>query len=295
MKTCLLLWFSWQFDKNIPRLDEIYGARFPCRYYLMPFYQGDHPHTIPIHESSLHFQNYFAQANKVLPQDADYYVICGDDMILHPDIDHQNIIEFIGCQDKGYVKYVNAVTDHSFAWHRFSEALHFLEKYRAIPFLDLMPPREKIIEIYRRHGIEIRNIGLRNFKGAWEQKVSWTRIKAGLKFIFSKQRKRFAEWPLVEGYCDFVVVPRQYWQKFVHYCGILGSMNVWHDCGVVTSLLLACEDVMQEKDSQAFGVELWNEKVDNLYNQYQGNLDALLKDYKPNQIYTHPVKLSRWE
>ena len=72
-------------------------------------------------------------------------------------------------------------------------------------------------------------------------------------------------------------------------------MNVWHDCGVVTSLLLACEDVMQEKDSQAFGRELWNEDVDNLYNHYQGNLDALLKDYKPNQIYTHPVKLSRWK
>ncbi|MEK9985318.1 MAG: hypothetical protein VW879_11310, partial [Opitutae bacterium] len=93
MKTCLLLWFSWQFDRNIPRLDELYAERFPCRYYLMPFYQGDHPHTIPIHESSLHFQNYFAQADKVLPHDADYYVVCGDDMILHPDINNDNLVD----------------------------------------------------------------------------------------------------------------------------------------------------------------------------------------------------------
>jgi hypothetical protein len=51
---------------------------------------------------------------------------------------------------------------------------------------------------------------------------------------------------------------------------------------------------MQEKDSPAFGLELWNEEVDALYDQYQGDLGALLADYKPNQIYTHPVKLSRW-
>jgi hypothetical protein len=74
----------------------------------------------------------------------------------------------------------------------------------------------------------------------------------------------------------------------------MGAMNVWHDCGVVTSLLLAAEEVMQEKDSPAFGLELWNEEVDALYDQYQGDLGALLADYKPNQIYTHPVKLSRW-
>jgi|GEM_PF-2169316 len=295
MKTCLLVWFSWQFDKNLPRLDELYEKKFPCRYYLMPFYQGNHPLTIPIHETSLHFENYFAQADKVLPQDADYYVICGDDMILHPDINDQNIIDFIGCEGKGYVKYVNAVTDHSFAWHRLSEALHFLDQYQAIPFHEMMPSREELLEIYRRHGIEITNIGLKNFKGVWDKTVSWERIQAGLKFLFSRQRKRFAEWPLVEGYCDFVVVPRKYWKKFVHYCGIMGAMNVWHDCGVVTSLLLACDEVMQEKDSKAMGVELWNEEVDELYNQYQGDLQKLLSDYKPNQIYTHPVKLSRWK
>ena len=294
MKTCLLLWFSWQFDRNIPRLDELYAERFPCRHYLMPFYQGDHPHTIPIHESSLHFQNYFAQADKVLPQDADYYVVCGDDMILHPDINNDNLVDFVGCRDKAYVKYVNAVTDHSFAWHRFSEAMHFLDSYRAIPFHEMMPSREELLEIYRRHGIEITNIGLKNFKGAWEKKVSWERVKAGIKYLLA-DRKRYAEWPLVEGYCDFLVVPRKHWKKFVYYCGVLGAMNVWHDCSVVTALLLACDEVLQEKASPAFGVELWNQAVDDLYGKYQGDLQALLSDYAPNQIYTHPVKLSRWQ
>lgn len=260
----------------------------------MPFYQGNHPHTIPIYESSLHFQNYFAQANTTLPQDADYYVICGDDMILHPDLDEQNIIDFIGCHDKAYVKYINAITDHSFAWHRFKEALRFLDDYRAIPFREMMPSREELIEIYSRHNIEITDIGLKNCKGVWDKTVTWERIKAGLKFLFSTDRKRFAEWPLVEGYCDFVVVPRKYWRKFIHYCGVLGAMNIWHDCGVVTALLLACKDVLLEKDSPAFGVELWNQEVDDLYDLYQGDLQALLADYKPNQIYTHPVKLSRW-
>ena len=159
----------------------------------------------------------------------------------------------------------------------------------------MVPAREELVAIYEKHGIQTTNIGLKNFKGVWDKTVSWERVKAGLKFIFSKERRRFAEWPLVEGYCDFVVVPRKYWKKFAYYCGVFGAMNVWHDCGVVTALLLACEEVIQEKDAKAFGVELWNQEVEGLYEKYQGDLQKLLGDYKPNQIYTHPVKLSRWK
>ena len=61
-------------------------------------------------------------------------------------------------------------------------------------------------------------------------------------------------------------------------------------------LLGTCvREIMQDKDSPAMGVELWNQDVDDLYEKYQGDLQALLNDYKSNQIYTHPVKLSRWK
>ena len=48
----------------------------------MLLYDGNHPRTIPIHETSPP-PELLAQADKALPQDCDYYVICGDDMILH--------------------------------------------------------------------------------------------------------------------------------------------------------------------------------------------------------------------
>ena len=72
-------------------------------------------------------------------------------------------------------------------------------------------------------------------------------------------------------------------------------MNVWHDCGVVTSLALACDEIMQEKDSPAIGVELWNQDVDDLYENTKGIFKLYSMITKFNQIYTHPVKLSRWK
>ena len=62
--------------------------------FLSPFSNWDKDESIiPIFESSVCFQGYFAQAFPHLPKNYDYYVFCADDLLLNPNWDENNLIE----------------------------------------------------------------------------------------------------------------------------------------------------------------------------------------------------------
>ena len=106
-KICLSIVFNHQFEKNIPKLREIYGQKFSTIRYLSPFSESKDDEVIPIYESSIHFQGYFAQAYLHLPKDFDYYVFCADDLLLNPELNEGNLIEKLNCNRSGYIKYLN--------------------------------------------------------------------------------------------------------------------------------------------------------------------------------------------
>ena len=124
--------FNHQFEKNIPKLRNIYKERFSTIRYLSPFSKSKDPEVIPIFETSVHFQGYFAQSFSHLPKDCDYYVFCGDDLILNPCLNESNLINTLNCNESSYIKYLNPIWEHSFAWHKFEECNRFTEK--SIPF-----------------------------------------------------------------------------------------------------------------------------------------------------------------
>ena len=67
--------------------------------------------------------------------------------------------------------------EHSFAWHKIRECLQFPCPNNQIPTYEYLPQREKLLEIYKRHGFEYRNIGFQNLSGNMIklllQKESW--------------------------------------------------------------------------------------------------------------------------
>jgi len=296
MNTCLIVWFSWRYDKNLKKLEEIYSKRFSKRYYLVPFYDKEYDRVIPVFETSLHFQGYFAQAYQSLPkEDIDYYCICADDMILNPLLNESNIIQKLKLGERAYIKYLNSVSEHSFVWHKMSECLNFLKKYCAIPFYNYVPSCSEAVKIFEKYGLKTRNLGLHNLFGAYHKKLTRERFIAACRFIASKDRRHFVEYPLAEGYSDFLIIPKKYFKKFCFYCGIFAAMNLWHDTALATALVFACDEIAQEKDVDWFGTELWSTKdVDSLFERYDGKLDKIMLSFQKNQIYIHPIKLSRW-
>ena len=170
---CLSFVFNHQYEKNIPKLKKIYKERFSTIRFLSPFSDWNvDDDIIPIYETSIHFQGYFAQAYSHLPKDFEYYVFCADDLILNPQLNEENLIEKLNCHRSGYIKYLNPIWEHSFAWHKFSENLSFPNEKNSVPTQQLLPQREELLGIYQTHGLEYRNLGLHNFWGIHDKTLS---------------------------------------------------------------------------------------------------------------------------
>ena len=173
---CLSFVFNHQFEKNIPKLRKLYDDRFSTIRYLSPFSKSTESDIIPIFETSIHFQGYFSQALRHLPRNCDYYVFCGDDLILNPNLNESNLIDCLNCNDSSYIKYLNPIWEHSFAWHKFEECNRFTENEFTIPYQNLLPSRNELLKIYENHGLCYRNLGFHNFKGIKEKIITINRI-----------------------------------------------------------------------------------------------------------------------
>jgi hypothetical protein len=291
---CLSFVFNHQYEKNIPKLKKIYGERFSTIKFLSPFSDWNKDEAIiPIFETSIHFQGYFSQAYPLLPKDYDYYVFCADDLLLNPSLNEDNLINELRCKDSGYIKYLNPIWEHSFAWHKFEECNSFPSTDNIIPYSQYLPGRDELLMKYEALGFNFRNIGMHNFFGVYQKGITTDRLWAGIKYVIRNGLKRYVHYPLMEGYSDFIVVPKENLKVFCYYCGIFAAMNLWVDAAVATSLILSCDKIANEEQHNYKGIELWNNE--DVYNQTRlagGKVNNLKNIFSENTLYIHPVKLS---
>jgi len=292
---CLSFVFNHQFENNIPKLRSLYEDRFSSIRYLSPFSRNKDPDVIPIFETSVHFQGYFAQAFRHLPRNCDYYIFCGDDLILNPSLNEHNIIDSLNCNESSYIKYLNPIWEHSFAWHKFEECNRFTENEYTIPYQNLLPSRNELLQIYENHGLYYRNLGFHNFKGVKEKIITINRIKSGISYFLKNGNKRFVNYPVVEGYSDLIVIPHDHLELFCHYCGIFAAMNLWVDAAVATALILSGSEIKTEKDCNYSGTEYWSgHEIINRLKTINYKLDKIGEIFDKEELYIHPIKLSAY-
>jgi hypothetical protein len=291
---CLSFVFNHKYEKNIPKLKKIYKGRFSTLRFLSPFSDwSKEDDIIPIYETSIHFQGYFAQAYSHLPKDFDYYVFCADDLILNPQLNEENLIEKLNCNRSGYIKYLNPIWEHSFAWHKFSESLSFPDEKNPISTQQILPQREELLEIYKNHGLNYRNLGIHNFRGIHDKTLSFERIMSGIKYFFNFGLKRYVHFPLIEGYSDLIVIPKDNLKLFCHLCGIFAAMNLWVDTAIATSMVLSCEQITQERDHGLRGKEFWNQiDAKKAISKAEGKIEKISSLFSEETSYIHPIKLS---
>src|SRR5512133_1118315 len=91
-KTCLVVVYNHNFEKNIPVIRGMYSGRFSSVVQLMPFYRGKDPDVIRVFGNSFHFHAFIAQARKsLLSFDCDRYLVIGDDLVLNPNINESTL------------------------------------------------------------------------------------------------------------------------------------------------------------------------------------------------------------
>ena len=176
-KICLSFIFNHQYENNIPKLRKIYGDRFSTIQYLSPFSTfSEDDEVIPIYETSIHFQGFIAQAYSHLPKDLDYYIFCADDLLLNPDFSENNIIDKLNCEKTSYIKYLNPIWEHSFAWHKFLECNNYPNEECNIDYQKLLPSRIDLLDKYKEFGFKYKNINLKNFRGIYDKTITWERM-----------------------------------------------------------------------------------------------------------------------
>ena len=133
---------------------------------------------------------------------------------MNPDFNENNIIDRLDCKKTSYIKYLNPIWEHSYAWHKFEECNNYPNIGCNIDYQSLIPSRGELLDKYKKFGIEYRNINFENFRGIYEKIITWERIWSGLQYLIKTKFKRYVHLPLIEGYSDFILVPSQSLKDF---------------------------------------------------------------------------------
>lgn len=313
-KICLLILFNHRFDKNLPLLDKMYKERFSNIRYIVPFYDGDRSDVIPVYARSIFFQSYIAQAYNVLKKESfDYYYIIADDMIINPQINENNIIEFFELEKgQSWIPHLRRIKDQQYFWIGTLSAYTYRPVQKYLEIKNELPTVEEAL-------IKFKNQGLNNpmyltrkdvFKG-FSMKTKYMgdkarlalRILTWIKNPFNKSAN--LTYPLAASYSDTFLVSGETMEKFAHYCGVFGASSLFVEVAIPTALILASDKkIKTENDISKKGRSYWN-SADNVFcespnylwstleTEYK-NLDDMIKRFPNDAIYLHPVKLSKW-
>jgi len=293
-KIALLIVYNHRYDKNIPRLENIYKDRFSYVYHLVPFYDGVQKNVIPVYESSYYFQSYIAQAYTHINKEGfTHFFIVADDMIINPSLNEGNLHEKLGLQqDECYLPRTIILQEkYNFKgkrwWGYTQKAVGYSIEQRGVEVKSILPSVHEAQKILEQFGIPFCDIPITTItpKTKVGMKLAWDCIKKKCKLYY----------PLVGGYVDTFIVTADVMPKFCQYCGAFSATKLFVEIAIPTALFLSATKIKMDKDVKLHEGDLWNDDQIALCKKYGYDLDKLLESYPQNVLFIHPVKLSKWK
>lgn len=307
--------FNHRFERNLDKLDEMYGGRFPERTYLMPFARSDRADVCRIVETSWHFSGHVAQGlSAFVDEAATHYVFISDDLVLNPRLDATNVARELGLDaETGYIKSLAPIDALRYEWHRSLPATIALRRNGdGFDWRAELPPEAEARARFAAMGLGDRLATPRTF-GQMRRAVTELLPAAGYLTApwAVKMYRTPTDYPLLMGYADFFVVPAGAIRRFAHLCGVFAALDLFAEVAIPTALALACDRVMTElapgarfddpaaprlPDRPWRGVEFWQPDETPAFASRFGNSRRRLTDEFPeDHLYVHPVKLSQWD
>lgn len=293
---CLVVIFNHQYNSNIEKLRYYYKNRFSHIYFCVPFYMGNDEDVITVYESSYQFQGYFAQGfKKFYDEKYTHYVFIGDDLLLNPVINENNIDEYFCLKpESGYIHSMRKLSDMSAVWDysAFKNAdMSF--KSGGAEYAPQLPSVEEAEEKAKKYGFSdfhISFVKLRYFEGNIRH-----RVKTILSNLFTNMD---ISYPLVAGYSDIVIVPKRNIYDFCHISGVFAAMNLFVEIAIPTAMMLTCDDIVMSNQLSLRAEEMWKDDFKLIIEELQNKCSCDVKKIKDNfpagYAYLHPVKLSKW-
>lgn len=301
-KVALLVVFNHRFDRNLPRLRELYKEKFSNVFFLMPFYDGNDEDVIPVYYPSNCFQGFFQTAYQVLKnKEFDYWFIVADDMVINPSITENNITStFSISKSDSFIPTLCQFNDE-LSWPHARKSLAFNLNDPFIENKRALPSNEECYEALAKYGVE--PLGLR-FENVYKNigKDDYYRAAiCGSRYLKDKKELDsnsllYGDYPFCFAYSDILVIGKDNIERFCHYCGIFAASGLFVEIAVPTAMLLATKGkVVNQADAKFAGKPLWGNDVEVVLGKYNFNLDRLISDFPDNYLFLHPVKLSQWK
>ena len=317
-KAVLLILFNHKFERNLPRLRQLYSGRFDSIFFIMPFYTGDDADVIAVYDNSFYFQGYIAQALNKLNEQYDHYIVIGDDLLLNPAINQDNYKDiFKLTADTAFIPEVFLLHDKLMPrtlmrkekrWYWNETAVDFKIQQKGIEVEKELPSAEEAGSKLLAHGYHFEPVlSQEDLRVGYPDKIARKSmsLKTYLLHRFNGARKNYKlkneaqrtlHYPMVGSYSDIVIIPKKSVKKFAQYAGVTAALNLFVEIAIPTIILLTNEDVRQEKDLPLKGNTLWeSDELALMEKKYQNSMGELLNHFPENTLYIHPIKLSKWK
>lgn len=297
-KICLVIIYNHRFEKNIQKLNAYYKDKFTHIFHVLPFYTSDDPQVITVYENSHQFSGYVAQAfQHFYDRQYSHYVFIGDDLLLNPALNEQNITERLHLDENtSYIKNIFAFHTLKKLWYAPRSLYRFVAS-KGVNYAAEIPGREEAFEAAKKHNIEIEPLNNNYFTGLFRSKgilllKDWVFT---LGYLAHKRFRNVRElpYPLVGSYADFFVVSQNSIENFSKYCGVFAAMNLFAEVAIPTALMLAADRIKMES-AHLKGKEVWiQEDLNHFLTENNKSVRLLFKNH-PEFLYFHPAKLSVW-
>ncbi len=321
-KTGLVVLYNHNYEKNIDRIRRIYGERFSQMRQLMPFYYGNEPDVIRVFGNSFQFHAYIAQAcDKLMEMDCDSFLIIGDDLLLNPVFNENNVHEQLRMAKDEF--YLDEAVEISKGDHiRAVEEAQKIDTHH--PGLDasasrIVPGFDEARDILKARGV-LDSTTLPAHKPLllkWRPPF-WSNLRANLGYTKSniyqhllslsyRIMPRKMVYPCVFGYSDIFVVPRIRMREFCDYLEVFAAWRMFVELAIPTAVLLLKDSkVKYLKDAPFKPGNVWfpnnmehhnrmNAVIQDTIRKAQGKVELLPDAFPSEYLYLHPVKLSMFK
>lgn len=291
-RVCLVIIFNHKFEKNIEKLRKLYGNRFSNIYFLMPFYQGNDSEVIPVYECSYTFQGYVTQGlPRYYNEDYDYYVFIGDDLVLNPELNENNIVVAFGMKENAcFIESAEPVNKCTYwPYSRIQQVMSAFNQ-RGTTYKGEIPDREEAFKIVKNKGFD--DFSMKDFRSSDRSRA--VQLKSAIKKCFYHYE---LPYPIFSGYSDFFIISKENIKEFAHVCGVFAAMGLWVEMAIPTALRLINTTVVTNQDISMEAMCMWAPTEPQKF--IEANADYSIEKMNeiwPNNIaYIHPLKLSKWK
>lgn len=311
MTTALIIIFNHRYDANLPKLRTIYKNKFSKILFLMPYYDGTDSDVVPVYESSFYFQGFVSQAYKEIKKlNCDYYFFIGDDLILNPELNENNIVEKLNMENKKvFINNVMTMKPGWANWHWITIFSAF--NYNGFHFNNYLPTREEAykklntftnrnLPVYAEKPLPLKEIftNREHFNRRLNVLIKTVGIKSIFLFVpFIRNKLIKIPYPCLGGYSDYFMIRNDALKPASDMFSVFATMNLFVEIALPTAIALTFDrtEVNLLNDTKYKDGAVWSIKgINDLAEKNSYSIKQLFENWEQEKLFYHPVKLSKW-